>query len=65
VSTDEAKAMCRRLAAEEALFLGTSSGANVIAALREAATLGPGHTVVTLGCDSGMKYLATDVYAVR
>ncbi len=63
VSTDEAKAMCRRLAREEGLFLGTSSGANVVAALREAAALGPEQIVVTLGCDSGMKYLATDVYA--
>lgn len=62
VATDEAKAMARRLAREEALFAGTSSGANVVAALREAARLGPGATVVTLLCDSGLKYLSTDVY---
>ncbi|MBE0567753.1 MAG: cysteine synthase family protein [Krumholzibacteria bacterium] len=62
VPTAEAKAMARRLAREEALFAGTSSGANVIAALREAARLGPDATVVTLMCDSGLKYLSTDVY---
>ena len=62
VGTDEAKAMARRLAREEALFAGTSSGANVIAAIRVAERLGPGKTVVTLMCDSGLKYLSTDVY---
>lgn len=63
VGTDEAKEMTRRLAREEALFAGTSSGANVAAALRVAGRLGPGATVVTLACDSGLKYLSTDVYA--
>ncbi|UCF67424.1 MAG: cysteine synthase family protein [Acidobacteriota bacterium] len=48
VSTAEARAMSRRLAREEALFVGTSSGANVVAALREAETLGSGRTVVTI-----------------
>jgi cysteine synthase A len=62
VGTEEAKAMTRRLAREEALFAGTSSGANVIAAIRVAQRLGPGHTVVTLMADSGLKYLSTDVY---
>lgn len=62
VSTDEAKAMTRRLAREEALFAGTSSGANVVAALRLAERLGPGGRVVTLMADSGLKYLSTDVY---
>ncbi|HEX6885336.1 MAG TPA: cysteine synthase family protein [Planctomycetota bacterium] len=62
VATDEARAMARRLAREEALFAGTSSGANVVAALRLAARLGPGRTVVTLLCDTGLKYLSTDVY---
>jgi cysteine synthase len=65
VKTDDAKAMARRLAREEALFAGTSSGANVIAAIRVAERLGPGATVVTLMVDSGLKYLSTDVYAVR
>ena len=62
VKTDDAKAMTRRLAREEALFAGTSSGANVIAALEVARRLGPGKKVVTLMCDSGLKYLSTDVY---
>ena len=47
---------------EEALFAGTSSGANVVAALGVAAELGPGATVATLMCDSGLKYVSTDVY---
>lgn len=63
VSTAAAKAMCRRLAREEALFGGTSSGANVVAALRVAERLGAGATVVTLLCDSGLKYLSTDLYS--
>lgn len=62
VSTDDAKAMARRLAREEGLFAGTSSGANVVAALRVAEKLGPDATVVTLMVDSGLKYLSTDVY---
>jgi cysteine synthase A len=62
VATADAKAMARRLAREEALFAGTSSGANVIAALRVARRLGSGATVVTLLADSGLKYLGTDVY---
>ena len=63
VSTTEAKEMTRRLAREEALFAGTSSGANVVAALRVAERLASGHTVVTLLCDSGLKYLSTDLYS--
>jgi cysteine synthase A len=63
VSTGDAKAMTRRLAREEALFAGTSTGGNVAAALRVAQRLGPGRTVVTVMCDTGMKYLSTDVYA--
>ena len=63
VSTDEAKNMTRRLAKEEALFAGTSSGGNLVAALRVARQLGPGKTVVTLLCDSGLKYLSTDLYS--
>ena len=62
IRTDDAKEMARRLAREEGLFAGTSSGANVLAALEVAARLGPGATVVTLMCDSGLKYLSTDVY---
>lgn len=62
VSTDDAKAMARRLAREEALMAGASTGANVVAALRLAERLGPGHTVVTVAVDDGIKYLSTDVY---
>lgn len=59
VSTEEAIAMALRLAREEGLFAGTSTGANVVAALRLAEQLGPKATVVTLMCDTGMKYLRT------
>ena len=57
VSTDDAKAMAGRLAREEGLFAGTSTGANVIAALRLAEGLDASATVVTVMCDTGMKYL--------
>ena len=59
VSTKEAMAMTLRLAREEGVFAGTSTGANVIAALRIAEQLGPGATIVTVMCDTGMKYLRT------
>ena len=62
VATEEAKEMARRLAREEGLFSGTSAGANVVAAIRVAKRLGPGRKVVTLLCDSGLKYLGTDVH---
>jgi cysteine synthase A len=59
VSTKEAVAMAIRLAREEGLFAGTSTGGNVSAALRLAEELGPDATVVTVMCDTGMKYLKT------
>jgi cysteine synthase A len=62
VSTDDAKAMARRLARDEAIFAGTSTGANVVAALRVAERLGLGATVATLVVDSGLRYLSTDVF---
>jgi cysteine synthase A len=65
VSTVDAEAMARRLAREEGLFAGTSSGANVIAAIRVGARLGPGASVATLLVDSGLKYLSTNVYNTR
>lgn len=65
VATPDAKDMARRLAREEGLFGGTSSGANVVAAIQVARRLGPGATVVTLLADSGLKYLSTDVYRAR
>ena len=58
VSTEEAMAMVIRLAREEGLFAGTSTGCNVIAALRLAEQLGPETTIVTVMCDTGMKYLS-------
>ena len=65
IPTEDAKAMARRLAREEALFAGTSSGANVLASIEVARKLGPGAKVVTLMVDSGLKYLSTDVHGRR
>ncbi|ACO47944.2 cysteine synthase family protein [Deinococcus deserti] len=62
VSTEEATHMARRLAREEGLFAGVSTGANVVAALRVAERLGEGATVATIVCDSGLRYLSTDVF---
>jgi len=58
VSDEEAVDAARRLAREEGIFAGFSSGANIAAALR----LAPGHTVVTIVNDSGLKYLSTDLW---
>ena len=58
VATEDAKAMALRLAREEGLFGGTSTGCNVVAALRVAGQLGNSATIVTIMCDSGMKYLS-------
>jgi cysteine synthase A len=63
VSTRDAMAVARRLAREEAIFAGSSTGGNVAVALRVAERLGPDHTVVTVAVDSGMKYLSTPLYA--
>lgn len=57
VSTTDAKAMAARLAREEGIFPGTSTGANVVAGLRVAARMKPGTHIVTLMCDGGAKYL--------
>jgi cysteine synthase A len=54
--------MARRLAKEEAIFAGTSTGANIVAALRVAERLGPGATVATIIVDSGLRYISTDVF---
>ena len=62
VPTAEAKAMARRLACEEAIFSGTSTGANIVAALQVAQRLGSGATVATIIIDSGLRYLSTDVF---
>ena len=63
ISTQEAMETARRLAREEGIFAGTSTGGNVGVALRVADRLGPDHTVVTVAVDSGMKYLSTALYA--
>jgi len=62
IKTEDAKEMTRRLAREEGLLAGTSSGANVLAAIQVAEKLGRGKQVVTLMVDSGLKYMNTDVY---
>jgi cysteine synthase A len=59
----EARRMAWTLARQEGLFAGTSTGMNVVAALQLAEELGAGHTVVTVAVDSGLKYLAGDLYA--
>jgi len=65
VPTAEAEAMARRLAREEGLFAGTSSGANVVAAIQVGRRLGPGARVATLLVDSGLKYMSTNVFQWR
>jgi cysteine synthase A len=59
----DGRAMARRLAREEGLLAGTSSGLNVAGAIEIADELGPGNTVVTVAVDTGLKYLAGDLYA--
>jgi cysteine synthase A len=62
VDEAEGRRMAWRLAREEGIFAGTSSGLNVVGALQLARELGPNGTVVTVAVDSGMKYLAGDLY---
>lgn len=62
IDETEARQMAWRLAREEGIFTGTSSGMNVVGAIALAQELGPGHTVVTVAVDSGLKYLAGDLY---
>lgn len=63
VSSADAMTLARKLAKEEGIFAGTSTGANVLTALRIAKRLGPGRTVITIACDTGMKYLSTALYS--
>jgi cysteine synthase A len=65
VSTDEAMTMARHLARTEAVFAGTSTGANLVAAFALGQRLGPAATVVTVMCDSGVKYLSTALYGQK
>jgi cysteine synthase len=65
VDESEARLMARRLAKEEGLFAGTSSALNVVAALQLARELGPGKVVATVAVDTGLKYLAGDLFTDR
>jgi cysteine synthase len=62
IDEEEARAMARRLAKEEGIFAGTSTGLNVVGALRCAAALGPGRNVATVAVDTGLKYLDGDLF---
>jgi len=64
IDEEEARRTVRLLAKEEGIFAGTSSGLNVVAALQLAEELGEGKTVVTVAVDTGLKYLASDLYPV-
>jgi cysteine synthase A len=63
VDEAEARVMAKRLAKEEGVFAGTSSALNVVAALKLAKELGPGKVVATVAVDSGLKYLAGDLFS--
>ena len=62
VTNEDAYETVRRLAQEEGVLVGISSGANVFAALQVARKLGPGKSVVTILCDTGERYLSTGVF---
>ena len=62
VTNEDAATTARRLAKEEGLLVGISSGANVWAALKVAKELGRGHTIVVILCDTGERYLSTDLF---
>jgi cysteine synthase len=63
VDEAEARSTARRLASQEGLLAGTSTGLNVAGAIEIARELGPGRTVVTVAVDTGLKYLAGDLYS--
>jgi len=63
IEESDGREMARRLAAEEGLLAGTSTGLNVVGAIDIALELGPAHTVVTVAVDTGLKYLAGDLYS--
>lgn len=63
VDEEAARDMCRRLAREEGLLVGTSSGLNIAAAIQLAKELGPGKKVITVACDTGLKYLAGSLFS--
>ena len=63
IDEGEGRRMARELARREGLFAGTSTGLNVAGAIHIATEIGPGHSVVTVAVDSGLKYLAGDLYS--
>jgi cysteine synthase A len=63
IDEEEARAMARRVAHEEGVFAGVSTGLNILAAVRLASELKPGQRVVTVAVDTGLKYLAGDLFA--
>jgi cysteine synthase A len=63
IDESAARVMAKRLAREEGMLVGTSSGLNVAAAVQLAQELGPGKTVATVVVDTGLKYLAGDLFA--
>jgi cysteine synthase len=62
IDEEDARETARRLARQEGIFAGTSTGMNVLGALVVASRLGPGKKVVTAAVDTGLKYLAGDLY---
>lgn len=62
IDENAGRAMAKRAAKEEGLFAGTSTGMNLVAALDLARELGPGKVVATVACDTGLKYLAGDLF---
>jgi cysteine synthase A len=62
IAEEEGREVARRLAREEGVFVGTSSGLNVAGAIRLARELGPGKVVTTVAVDTGLKYLAGDLF---
>jgi len=62
IDENDGRAMARRAAREEGIFAGTSTGLNLVAALAMARELGPGNIVATVAVDTGLKYLAGDLY---
>jgi cysteine synthase A len=65
VDEHEARTMARRLAREEGLLAGTSTGMNVAGAIALARDLGPQHIVATVAVDSGLKYLSGDLFRIE
>lgn len=63
IDEEDARQMARRLAREEGVFAGTSSGMNVTGAIRLGRELGPGHKIATVAVDTGLKYLTGELFS--